>query len=78
MPNMTEDDAPAFEKFTRRRGGRTQGETWSMCRKKTTYNSVTIARRVQAKVMQDRGADVRIYRCPVCRKWHLSGKGLKP
>jgi len=39
---------------------------------KEAYGSKAAARRVANYCFKARGADLRAYQCPQCRKWHLT------
>jgi hypothetical protein len=49
-----------------------------MCHSKQTYLDEIVAKIEVEKVLKKYGTTVTPYRCPNCKFWHLTSKGLKP
>jgi hypothetical protein len=71
VQNMEYDeDTPVFEKFrSRHKMGRK--DQWNMCLKKKSYDESTVGA-IKRKIKNDRGVELRFYKCPLCKHYHLT------
>lgn len=45
-----------------------------MCFNKEEYHSEDMAESVARRVQRERNVELRSYRCPICRGWHLTSR----
>ncbi len=66
-----DEDQPTFEKIKRHNHLMARKAQWNMCLKKKGYDENKVGSVIK-KVKDERGVDVRFYKCPLCHKYHLT------
>ncbi len=66
------EDLPNFEKFKKTDRGMARKTQWHMCLKKKSYSDEATVGSLKRKIKNERGVELRFYRCPMCKKYHLT------
>jgi hypothetical protein len=72
------DDLPMFEKTAKNRfkSKYTSKQIWTMCLRKRSYARMSTAKEVIVRAKAERQEELRAYRCPVCKKIHVTKREL--
>lgn len=68
-----DEDSPTFEKIKKRDQNLNMARKtqWNMCLKKKGYDESVVGS-LKKKIQNDRGVELRFYKCPLCKKYHLT------